>query len=189
MSVYKYASGADNTVAILDGFASVTGDTATLTLGAPATAGTTAEMMLGDSFSCCSQASTITVDGTTITTNAGNNDDCADAGPASNGCLITVGTDLNNGDPTVSDAFSPLLADYDTDHERYDLTPEITVGDTTITVDTINSSQDDNIFAAVFQISGDASVVSGTPEPSTWVLVAAGLLGAGLMRFRRQNAK
>jgi len=190
--VYKYATGPDNTVAILDGFASVSGDTATLSLGAPATASTTAEMMIGDSFSCCNQESTITVNGTTITNSAGNNDDCTDPTAATapvNGCLITVGTDLNNGDPTVSDPFSPLLPTYAQDHERYNLTPEITIGSTAITVDTINASQNDNIFAAVFQVSGDVTVSSGVPEPSTFLLFGTGLLAAGLARrFRQRNS-
>lgn len=189
--VYKSATGPDNSVAILDGFASVTGDTATVNLATPATATTTAEMMIGDSFSCCNQESTITVNGTVITNSAGNNDDCTDPTAATdpvNGCLITVGTDLNMGDPSLSDPFSPLLPSYTQDHERYNLTPEIAVGATTITIDTINASQDDNIFAAVFQISGDVtSVSSGTPEPGTFLLLGSGLLVAGLGRryFRR----
>lgn len=186
VTVYKYASGPDNTVSILDGYASVTGDTAVLTLGAPATSGLQAQMMIGDSFSCCGQESTITVNGTVITNSAGNNDDCVD-GVAENGCLITVGTNLNNGDPAYSDPFSPLLPDYDTDHERYDLASEIAPGDTQIMVDTINSSEDDNIFAAVFEVSGDV-VVSTSPEPSTWLLFGAGLAGLAFLRFRRKSA-
>jgi hypothetical protein len=189
VTVYKYATGADTTVAILDGFASVTGDTATLTLGAPWVAGNSAQMMIGDNFSCCGQESTITVNGTTITNTAGNNDDCTDptavSSPA-NGCLITVGTDLFDG---VSDPFSPLLPTYTQDHERYDLTGEMAVGDTSITVNTINASENDNIFAAVFQVSGDVTVSSGTPEPATFLLFGTGLMGVGLARrFRRKRS-
>src|ERR1039458_9317073 len=169
VTVYKFGSGADTTVAILDGFASVTGDTATLNLGTPWVAGNGAEMMIGDNFSCCGQESTITVNGTTITNSAGDNDDCDVYPSASNGCLITVGTDLNNGDPTVSDPFSPLLPTYAQDHERYDLSGEMTVGGTSITIDTINASEDDNIFAAVFEVSGDVTFNTGTPEPATFL--------------------
>ena len=202
VTVYRFASGPDNTVAILDGFASVTGDTATLHLAAPATASTVAQLMIGDSFSCGSangcaspqpgnnQASTITVNGTIITTNAGNNDDCKDpnaATAAANGCLITVGTNLNNGDLSVSDPFSPLLPTYLQDHERYNLTPQIHVGDTAITVNTVNASNDDNIFAAVFEVSGDASVSTGVPEPTTWLMLGSGVFGLVLTRRLLRN--
>jgi hypothetical protein len=186
VTVYKLPTGADTTVAILDGFADVLGDTATLTLSTPWVAGNSAEMMIGDSFSCCGQESTITVNGTVITNTAGNNDDCDLPASPVNGCLITVGTDLPDG---VSDPFSPLLPTYAQDHERYDLTGEMTVGGTSITVDTINASQDDNIFAAVFQVSGDVTVSSGTPEPGTFLLFGTGLMGVGLARrFRRRRS-
>jgi hypothetical protein len=187
VSVYKYATGPDTSVAILDGFASVLGDVATLNLGAPVTGTTTAEMMIGDNFSCCGQESTITVNGTVITNTAGNDDDCVDANPDFNGCLITVGTDLNNGG-TGSDPFSPLLPTYAQDHERYNLTPELTLGGTTITVDTINASENDNIFAAVFQVSGDVtSVTVGAPEPSTFMMFGGALVGLGAIAFRQRR--
>ena len=113
--------------------------------------------------------STVTVNGTTITQSAGNNDDSIDGG-ASNGNLITVGG--------FDDPFSSLLPGYDADHERYNLVPYITAGDTSIAVNTFNSSADDNIFLAGFYVSGIASInepPTGVPEPGS-----LGLFGIGL---------
>jgi hypothetical protein len=80
--VYNLPSLPNQTVGILDGFSAVGGDDATINFSTPldpTQAGFVADMRLGDSFSCCGQASTITVNGTVITNNAGNNDDSKDA--------------------------------------------------------------------------------------------------------------
>jgi hypothetical protein len=117
---------------------------------------------------------------------AGNNDDCVDGGTPQNGCLITVGTELNGAS---SDPYSTLLPLYADDHERYNLTPQIPLGSTVITVNTANGSQDDNIFAAVFRISGDASVTTNNaPEPATFVLSGIALAGLGFLKLRRRSA-
>lgn len=182
--IYSLASLGTTTVALLDGFASVTGDTTTLNFANPLDPGGPgflAEMRLGIGFSCCGQESTVTVNGTTITNVAGNNDD--GLGGISNGQLITMG---GNNDP-----FSPFLPGYDDDHERYDLTPYITLGDTSISVVTSNASQDDNIFLAAFVVSGEAGVNQpppGVPEPSAWAMMIAGFgLTGSAMRYRRSR--
>jgi PEP-CTERM motif len=180
--VYSLPSLATSTVAILDGFSATTGDTTTLSFSSPLNPlapGFTAEMRLGIGFSCCSQQSTVTVNGTVITNTAGNNDD--GVGGTNNGQLITVGGD--------DDAFSALLPAYGDDHERYDLTPYINVGDTAITVDTINPSNNDNIFLAAFRVSGNA-VVNAVPEPGTWSMMIAGfgMVGAFMRRRVRKLA-
>jgi hypothetical protein len=178
--VYSLASLSTSTVAILDGFASVGGDTAKLTFGTPldtSVPGFGAEMRLGIGFSCCGQQSTVNVNGTTITDTAGNNDD--GLGSISNGQLITVG---GNDDP-----FSPFLPAYEDDHERYNLAPYITTGDTSITVRTSNASQNDNIFLAAFRVSGEAGVVTaGVPEPATWAMMLGGfgLVGGAIRRHK-----
>lgn len=183
--VYSNASLATTTVAILDGFSAAGGDSFTASFASPlnpAAPGFQAEMALGIGFSCCNpnnptQRSNVNVNGTLITQNAGLNDDSADANPG-NGNLITVGG--------FNDPFSTLLPSYGDDRERYNLVPYITNGDTSITVRTNNPSNDDNIFLAVFQVTGEAQVTSGIPEPSTYALFGSGLALAAFLR-RRAN--
>lgn len=183
--VYNLGSGPQTTVAVLDGFSALDGDSTSLNFATPldpTAPGFVADMRLGDSFSCCSQTSNVSVNGTLITQNAGNSDD----GGSDNGTLITVG---DNNDP-----FSALLPSYADDHERYDLTPYVTAGDTSILVNTNNPSHDDNIFLATFLVSGAAGVntpppETGVPEPSTWamMLFGFGAIGGALRRNRRKQ--
>ncbi len=175
--VYSLASLPTQTVALLDGFAATTGDVTTLNLATPAAAGFTAEMRLGIGYSAGGQSSTVNVNGTTITNNAGNFDD----GSGSNGALITVG---GNDDP-----FSPLLPTYAQDHERYDIAPYVPVGSSQIVVRTNNPTNDDNIFLAAFVVSGQAVVnpPSAVPEPGTWAMLMVGFGGVGYSLRRRQK--
>ncbi|MBX3638668.1 MAG: hypothetical protein KF683_25125, partial [Rubrivivax sp.] len=127
--VYELASLDVSTVAILDGFSRVDGESTTFNFAQPldpTAPGFSAEMRLGIGFSFNSngcvgsgQTSVVTVNGTTITERAGCNDDSADAN-AANGNLITVGGD--------DDPFSPFLPTTAQDHERYNLVPQIGVG-------------------------------------------------------------
>jgi hypothetical protein len=180
--VYQLGSLPVSTVAILDGFSAVGGDTATLGFSSPLNPlapGFAAEMRLGIGFSCCNQSSNVTVNGTTITNVAGNFDDGAQS---SNGSLITVGGD--------DDPFSTLLPTYANDHERYNLVPYINPGDTSITIRTNNPTADDNIFLALFQVTGIASVTtSGVPEPSTWAMMLLGFGAIGMTVRRRRKVE
>lgn len=175
--VYSNPALGISTVGILDGFASVTGDSATINFANPlnpAAPGFFAEMIIGDNFSCCSQRSTITVNGTTMTENAGNFDD-GDA--LANGSLITVGS--------FDDPFSPMNPTYETDTERYNLVPFITAGDTSITVRTVNGTEDDNIFLAVFHVDGEARITTVPDQADTLMLLGLALAGICAVSFRR----
>ncbi|HVP54712.1 MAG TPA: PEP-CTERM sorting domain-containing protein [Candidatus Eisenbacteria bacterium] len=173
--VYNNGGSTVNTVAILDGYSTSAGDSSFINFSSPLNG--FAQMSIADSFSCCGQASSITVNGTTITDFAGNNDDSQDAF-ISNGNLITSG-----GPGSPYPGFSPCLPDYASDHERYDLVACAGVtGATNIRVDTLNPSGDDNIFEETFWVSGQGTVTT-TPEPATLAMFGSGVLGlAGLLR-------
>lgn len=174
--VYKYNNPLIvNTVAVLDGWSTSAGDHSSISFAHPLSG--FADMSIADSFSCCGQNSTITVNGTVITTNAGNNDDSQD-GFVSNGNLITSG-----GPGSPYPGFSPCMPSYAADHEFYDLVGCAGVtGATTINVGTVNPSGDDNIFEESFWVSGQAQV-STSPEPGTLIMFGSGVLGlAGLLR-------
>jgi hypothetical protein len=175
--VYQLASLATSTVAILDGFSRVEGESTTINFAQPldpAASGFFAEMRLGIGFSCCGQASRVEVNGALLTENAGNNDDSADAS-AADGNLITVG---GFNDPFTNGE------SYANDRERYNLVPFIRADDTSINIRTINASRDDNIFLAVFHVAGEGTIDDGTPvpEPLTGALVGTALLGLALQR-------
>ena len=187
--VYGLASLPAQTVAILDGFSAVGGDSTSLNFADPidpTAAGFVADLRLGIGFSYPPQSSNVSINGTQITGNAGGFDD----GVGANGGLISVG---GSDDP-----FSPLNPNYDQDHERYNIAPYLANGDTSINVTTNNPSGDDNIFLATFVVSGNAGVnapppppVASVPEPTQWTLMVGGIgaVGGALRRRRRGSTR
>lgn len=180
--IYADPTAPVRTIALLDGFSLVSGDTFSFQAaeGMPSgDPGFEAELRLGIGFSCCGQRSTVDVNGNLITQSAGNLDDGAQA---ANGSLITVGGN--------DDAFSPNMPSYEEDSERYNLVPYITAGDTSITVKTANASADDNIFMAAFLVSGEGRVVGPgdptVPEPATWAMMIIGFGAVGFSMRRRR---
>ncbi|TAA45761.1 PEP-CTERM sorting domain-containing protein [Corallincola spongiicola] len=174
--VYEMAGLELSTVAILDGGAALDGDTTQVNFSDPVD--TTdpaffAEMRLGISFSCCNQKSNVDVNGQLLTNNAGNWDD---GEVQDNGSLITMGG-------YDDDLLNPN--DYGEDDERYNLVPFINDGDSNITVDTDNPSNDDNIFVALFHVKGEATFTQDVPAPAPLALLGLSLCGL-FARSRRK---
>ena len=162
------------TIAVLDGGASQTGDTATFTFAAPldkTVAGFSARMSLGSGFSFQSgtvdphecgidqpQSSLVDINSVRLTSCAGNYDD----GDAANGALITVGgvgdSIDNPADPNQQPADGALPRVLD--DELYNLEPLLAQGAPSVTISTSNPSQDDNLFLVVIAITARATVTT-----------------------------
>src|SRR5262249_17268562 len=139
------AQTTDNTVALLFGAQSTSGDTFSVLLGDPidkTDPNLSLDMSLGISFgfqpSSPSQYSQVDVNGQRLTSSAGAQDD----GESQNGALLTVGG-LDDSDANPADPFIHST-DPRYDDELYNLLPFVNNGDTTISVNTLNPSNDDN---------------------------------------------
>lgn len=201
--VFRNSALPDQTVALLDGSAASSGDTTSINFASPlnpSAPGFTAELRIADSFSfdqdsVSNQVSTVTVDGGVLSNNVGDCDDGLKIdGSCANGNLITVGGDNDPlQSPSTAAAFDP--ADIAATHERFDFAPLITPNTTSVTINTINSSQDDNIFALASIVTGDAGFnapppvtnpppVTTVPEPAAVSLFGAAVLAAAVRRRR-----
>jgi hypothetical protein len=164
-----------NTIVLMYGALDPTGDTFSLRTASPINTSDPnllLDMSLGDSFSydtptSSSQYSVVTVNGKLLTSSAGGQDDGqnfpvqtpTDYTTVGDGALMTVGgigdSNANPSDPTShGDATSPRY-----DDELYSLIPFVNNGDTTIKVNTVNPSNDDNIFFAAFNLHSITAVV------------------------------
>ncbi|HKG02362.1 MAG TPA: hypothetical protein VKB03_04225 [Conexibacter sp.] len=165
--VFHDPSVPTNTVELMYGAQNTVGDHFAIGLGSPLRASSGLTMGLGISygFQPSVQYSQIDVDGSRLTTSAGGQDD----GESLNGSLITVGgLDDDPGNPS-----DPMAVGCDEDprcdDELYDLKPFVRVGDTSVDVDTLNPSSDDNILFASLQLTLAALVGDGvllTPDDS-----------------------
>ena len=205
--VYSNPAEVERTIAFLDGFSATTGDTTTFNFSSPlidpTTPGFEAQMSLGIGFGFqpAGQFSRVDVDGRRLTSSAGGQDD----GGGFNGGLITVGgigdSPLNPVDPNVTDGGGPR-----TDDELYNLAlgngvnsaPFLTTGATSFKVDTINPSNNDNIFFLGLNVTARGGVnqpppppddhAPVIPEPSSMLLCGLGVLSAGFVkRFKSRS--
>ena len=180
--VYSSPSQVSGSVVLLDGGQNTGGETTIVNFAGPisdpSAPGFAMQLGLGISFSCCGQASTVDINGSTLTTFAGNNDDGAQV---ANGSLITVG---GLGDTPLNNPPS-----YDADHELYNLAPFLHTGDTSFSIFTQNPTNDDNIFFASLYSTAQISVgPPPIPEPETYALMLAGLGVLGLVARRRRSS-
>lgn len=170
------------TIAFLDGFSATTGDTTSLNLASALTAPQLANpsfqaimsLGIGFSFQGNNQSSTVDVNGQRLTSSAGGSDDGSDA----NGALITAGG-LGDSTANPADPFAipPNNGGTRYDDELYSLTPFLSAGTTSIKIDTRNSSGDDNIFFAGFNITAAAGVNQPPPPPTNNVPDSGSTLG------------
>ncbi len=151
------------TIVVMFGGLSTTGDNFSLSLAEaidPSDPDALFDMGLGISYSAYGpsggQRSIVDVNGQRLTSSANGEDD----GSLANGALITVGGigDVNTNPP---DPFGSSSSDIRYDDELYSLLPLITNSTTDILVNTLNPSNDDNIFLAYFAISGAAIIGEG----------------------------
>jgi hypothetical protein len=202
--IYSNPADAAVTISFLDGSLSSTGATTTIHYASPLSGvgspGFYEQMSLGDGFSFQDngdqQYSQVDVNGRRLTTSAGGDDDDVGGGAdgsGTNGDLITVGgigdSTSNPDDPNATPTTNR------SDDELYDLgqgdlansTPFVSNGDTTTVINTVNPSNNDNIFFLGLNITAQATITSGMPDAaSTAALMALALTAVGCLSLRKR---
>ncbi|MEY4429850.1 MAG: hypothetical protein RLZZ182_2539, partial [Pseudomonadota bacterium] len=183
--VYSHSSLAQGSVVLLDGGQATGGETTNVSLSQPLSdpnaADFVAQFGIASSFSCCTQASSIDINGHSLTQYAGSYDDGA---MLADGSLFTVGG--------IGDDPSNNVGSYEQDDELYDLRPYLTQGDTSFKIFTRNPTNDDNIFFASLYTTAEVAAVNGNPvvtsvpEPQTYALMAACLGLLAVVQRKRQ---
>lgn len=154
-----------NTVVLLFGAQNIAGDQFAIGLANPinlSDPNLKLDLGLGISFSFqqppgnINQISRIDVNTVRMSTAAGGQDD--GPFPGANGSLLTMGglDDSNNNPPPLG---PPSSGDSIPDDELYNLIPFVANGTTLINVNTINPSNDDNIFFASLFLGSQTAVV------------------------------
>jgi hypothetical protein len=182
---------AANTVFLLFGGQETTGDDFAVSLAEPLDPGDTAEMGLAISYGAqdqsgpagsnlCGEASaqfsTIDVNGMRMTSCAGNMDDGNPAENVANGLLMTVGgigdDPANPTDPfqEAADGAQPRIVE----DELYDLSEFLESEDTLVFVETLNPSNDDNIFAGHMYLTTAAIIGEGITLAPTYAVNPVG---------------
>lgn len=163
--VYSNGSEVERTIAFLDGESESSGDSVKFNFAAPLSMGTGFQSLMslgiGFSFQPSGQFSQVDVNSRRLTTSAGGQDD----GAGEDGALITVGgigdDPANPSDPLAEDGAGTRA-----DDELYDLAqgnasnsaPFLVNGITSFTVDTLNPSDNDNIFFMGLNVTAKGSV-------------------------------
>lgn len=162
--VYSNPAEDTRTIGFLDGFSATTGDDVTVNFSEPLEGVGTAEFEaflsvgIGYGFQPGSQVSEININAERLTSSAGGQDD----GQGSDGALITVGG-LGDSTDNPPDPFAPADTDDRYDDELYDLEPFLADDETSMVIDTINPTNDDNIFFMAINITALAGVDAPPP--------------------------
>jgi len=148
----------NSSVILLFGGNDTTGDSFQINLAEPldlSSPDARAELCLAISFGFqgTGMASEVDINGSRLTSAAGGQDD----GEGANGALITVGG-LGDSTNNPADPFAGPNGDPTFDDELYDLLPFVNDGDMVINADTLNPSDDDNIFFGCFITSVPAAI-------------------------------
>lgn len=160
--IFNDPSATEKTIIIMLGAQNSQGDNFSVTLAQPidpTAPGSLLDMGLGIGYSyqlnISNQRSQVSINNQRMSSSAGGEDD----GTSANGALLTVGGigDANDNPP---DPFA-FPANPRSDDELYSILPFITDSTTSLTVNTINPSLDDNIFLAYFVTSKAAIVGEG----------------------------
>lgn len=186
--VYSNPNEQERTIAILDGFSATDGDVTRVDFVEPIDPTETGfeallSLGIGFGFQGIEQASQVDINGQRLTSAAGGQDD----GTIGNGTLITVGGTGDSPDIPANPLAGPN-GDPRFDDELYNLAlgSFLSAGDTSLLVETLNPSNDDNIFFLGLNVTAEGDVCVGdecetVPEPSSILgLLTLGILGAGV---------
>jgi hypothetical protein len=166
-------------VTLLYGAQNPTGDTFHVGLSEPVNKTNAAFQMnlgLGISFGYqpSGQFSTVKVNEKLMTSSAGGQDDCSQkfesvpefAGGCGDGTLITAGGIGDSTENPPNPEATPESCENEAhekaprcDDELYSLLPFLNEGDTALTFNTLNPSNDDNIFFGALEVRGGAAIV------------------------------